>query len=338
VVRDRGIRRIILIQLMAIGDVLMCTPSIRRLRKEYPQAELTFLVSDYAYEALRYNPHLDKIIVFRRSLKFFGYAGFLLSLLKVSYDVLIDFQNNPRSYIFSLIIRSGRKITFLSSRRNLGYNVLRKEPPVEKYAALAKLELLKELGISEEDDYLPEMHFSASDLKAAESTLDKLNYTREQLIVTLSPVSKKRYKEWSAANYARLCDYLIERYRAQIVFTWGPGEREVIDEIISKMEQPVPEINYRIEGVLHLAALFSLADLHLGNDNGPRHFAISCGTPTVCIFGHIHETHWTPPGDSRQIMIKPHDRSSNPELPRITTIKFEEVLDGCDEILQISRS
>jgi ADP-heptose:LPS heptosyltransferase len=325
---------IILVQLMAIGDVLMCTPAVRTIRKAYPEAKITFLVSDYASAALLHNPNIDHLIVFPRKLSKLAYLKFLLLLLKVKYDLLIDFQNNPRSHIMSLVLRSSRKISFAGKRRNFGYSDLATPPPVEIYAAVSKLMLLKPLGIFQENDHLPEMPFTDIDLQEAKATLQHLNYSSEKPIITLSPVTKRRYKMWNTANYARLCDFLIRKFKAQIVFTWGPGEKEVIEEIINLMQEKAPRINYQIKGLLHLTALFSLADLHIGNDNGPRHFAISTGTPTICIFGHIREKHWTPPESKIHLIISPHDRNSKPEMPRINSIKFEEVIAACDLILK----
>lgn len=325
--------KIIAVQLMAIGDVLMCTPALRELRKNYPQAEISFLVSDYALAALKYNPNVDKLIVFPRKLGYWSYLKFLISLRQYKYDLLIDFQNNPASYTMSLVLRSSRKISFAGKRRNFGYSDLVKPPPVEIYAAIAKLKLLTPLGISQNEDHLPEMPFSQADLNDAKATLLHLNYSSDKPIITLSPVTKRKYKMWSPANYARLCDLLISRYNAQIVFTWGPGEKDVIEEIINLMQETAPKIDYEIKGLLHLTALFSLADLHIGNDNGPRHFAISCGAPTICIFGHVRESHWTPPDSKIHLIVSPHDRSAKPEIPRINSIKFEEVIAACDQLL-----
>ncbi|MDP8211640.1 MAG: glycosyltransferase family 9 protein [Candidatus Stygibacter australis] len=178
------------------------------------------------------------------------------------------------------------------------------------------------------------MPFHENDLNDAKNTLQHLGYDFAYPIITLSPVTKRSYKRWNIDNYARLCDYLIEKHNAQIIFTWGPGERKVIEEIISKMKEKTPDIDYKIKGLLHLTALFSLADLHIGNDNGPRHFAISCGTPTICIFGHVRESHWTPPDSKIHLVISPQDRSDNPAIPRINSIKFAEVLAACDQMLQ----
>ncbi len=44
-----------------------------------------------------------------------------------------------------------------------------------------------------------------------------------------------------------------------------------------------------------MAALLERADLYVGNDNGPRHFAVALGTPTVTVFGRPLAENWTPP-------------------------------------------
>jgi len=48
-----------------------------------------------------------------------------------------------------------------------------------------------------------------------------------------------------------------------------------------------------------VAALLERCHLYVGNDNGPRHFAIAVGTPTVAVFGKPFPENWTPPGDPR---------------------------------------
>ena len=169
----------------------MCTPSVRALRHHYPETEITFIVSDYACDALRYNLNIDKIVIYPRDLSFFKYIVFLSSLMKSRYDVLIDFQNNPRSYIMSMIIRSRIKIAFSGKRRNLGYNYLVKKPELDIYAGISKLKLLTPLGIYEEKDHLPEMPFSEKDKTAAMATLAELNYSDRQPKISISPVTKK---------------------------------------------------------------------------------------------------------------------------------------------------
>ena len=56
--------------------------------------------------------------------------------------------------------------------------------------------------------------------------------------------------------------------------------------------------DYAIPTLSETLAILNKVDLHLGNDNGPRHFAVACGTPTLTVFGRPWAVNWTPPRQS----------------------------------------
>ena len=64
--RGRGgeIRKILLIRLDHIGDLLMATPAIRALRRAYPHAEIIGVAGNWAAPAAWANPHLDDVIIY----------------------------------------------------------------------------------------------------------------------------------------------------------------------------------------------------------------------------------------------------------------------------------
>ena len=57
--------------------------------------------------------------------------------------------------------------------------------------------------------------------------------------------------------------------------------------------------DYPVPSLLELAAIVERAQLYVGNDAGPRHFAVAAGIPTVGIFGRPRPENWTPPDDAR---------------------------------------
>lgn len=87
------------------------------------------------------------------------------------------------------------------------------------------------------------------------------------------------------------------------------------------------EINYKISNIKQLKAIFERSSLFLGNDNGPRHIAITCGIPTIGIFSHIHASHWTPPEMEKHLVIEP-------EIPGIKNLKVETVIEKIDKFMK----
>jgi len=54
-------RRVLLIRLTALGDVLLATPLLRALHEAWPQAEIDWLVNDELRALLEANPHLNRV-------------------------------------------------------------------------------------------------------------------------------------------------------------------------------------------------------------------------------------------------------------------------------------
>ena len=57
-------RKILIIRLSSIGDVLLTTPTIRILKRKFPEASISFLVEDKSAGIIKTNPYLNEIIIF----------------------------------------------------------------------------------------------------------------------------------------------------------------------------------------------------------------------------------------------------------------------------------
>lgn len=318
--------KLLLIHHGAIGDVLMCTPAIRALRKAFPQAEISFLVDEKASDALRHNPNMDELVIVKKGMPLKAYWGLFLKIFKYRYDIIIDFQRNPRSALVTLISGAKKRISFEGKHRNYAYNVRVPPPDINFYAGLRKLMLLQPLNIFETADCLPDMYITEEDRKWADELWTELGFGQNDFVIAISPVSIKPYRVWSADNFAHLCDHIMDKYDVNILFTWGPHEFHFIESILQKMKNK-PNVDYRISSIKQLKALFEKCALFIGNDNGPRHIAITSDIPTVGIFSHIFSSHWTPPDDSRHIAIQPRE-------PGIQNVELRTVIKPVDEVIE----
>ena len=110
-------------------------------------------------------------------------------------------------------------------------------------------------------------------------------------MITISPVSRRDYKIWPAEKFAAICDFLIEKYKAQILFLWGPGEIHFIESVRQHMNnQDLGD--YAIPTLRETVSLLKFSDFHFGNDNGPMHFANAAGTPSLAVFGRPLMENW----------------------------------------------
>jgi len=329
--------KILLIQLRRIGDVLMCTPAVRSVRKAYPDAIIHFLTEQPADQVLRYNPHLDKLIILNKNISIYEKIKMMLQLRNEKYDVVIDFHSNPSSGWFTFLSRAKKRIGKYHKLRKFFYT-----HPVKTgkyfYTAFSKLSLLEETEI---EPMFSKIDFFISDNERNFSNkfLQTLGISESEKLITISPVSRQPYKVWPLENFAEICDYLIERYKVKILFIYGHGEEHFVKRVKSMMNNDTLPL-YPPISLAETRAVFEKAVMHIGNDNGLMHIAISAGIPTVAVFGRPMSARWTPPDSSINIGID-YDpgckkNCTYPEcgLECLKSIKTERVIAAIDNVIK----
>jgi ADP-heptose:LPS heptosyltransferase len=310
----------------------MCTPAIRALKKSIPDAEIAFLVDSFGFNALKYNPYINEFIVPERKISHFAYSKYLFRIIRKRYDVVIDFQNNPRSALVTFLSGAPRRISFSNRHRNYAYNIKVEHPEIRVYAAISKLKLLQPLGIHANGDVVPDFYISETERKWADELWRKMGFSKDDFVTVVSPISArgKLYKQWDPMSYAALCDFLISTCKIQIIFNWGPGEYEVLQMVLRQMKHQT-NMDYEIPSICHLKAVLEKASLFIGCDGGARHIAIAADIPTIGLFGNPKvPQHWTPPAMSKHVIVKP-------EKAGIEFIDLNTVIGVTDKTLHMIR-
>src|SRR2546422_10820771 len=104
--------RILVIKLRYVGDVLLATPVLSRLRESFPKAHLAMLVNPGTEDMVRDHPALDEVLVLARG----GLAKqwrFVWDLRRRRFDLVIDLTDGDRSTLLGWL--SGTPV-------RLGYN------------------------------------------------------------------------------------------------------------------------------------------------------------------------------------------------------------------------
>jgi ADP-heptose:LPS heptosyltransferase len=345
---------ILIIRLSAIGDVINVLPALRLLRSQFPNARITWLVEDRACEILRDHPDVDEVIIYPRkkwqsgilkvnkSLNIISESlSFYKRLRKNHYDLVLDFQSNLKSAVMNLITGSGDRLGFgkghckefnYLSTKHHAYPAGKKIHRIEK-----NLSLLKELNI--ETRFLrPELPVSKEDEEyISEFITNKANPSLPIIIIHPGTSKFGSFKQWSPPNYTLLADMILEKYEANIIFTWGPDDFDAVEEIIKNMKHkalPACETT----SIKQLIALIKRATLFVGGDTGPLHIAAIMDIPVVGIYGPKDPAIYGP-YNSKAIVIK-KDVPCSPCKKRtcgdpicMTSILPEDVFSGVEKLL-----
>ncbi|MBT3312764.1 MAG: lipopolysaccharide heptosyltransferase I [Desulfobacterales bacterium] len=294
------IKNILIVKLSAIGDVIHTLPALTALRKKYPEARITWLVEETASSMIEGHNSLDRVLVSKRKRwlrnlkspswrKSFSEAyNFFKELRDTRYDLILDFQALLKSGVLIAIAKGNRKIGFDKGMEHMEHSYLflnERIAPVdmEIHALKRGLMLLDSIGI-----YTDEIEYNISvaehELLEIDNLLKQYGIKQKGLLVAINPVAKWDTKLWSKEKFAQLADRLVEQYEAEIVFTGGPEDFDIVQEIISCMK--CDAVNLAGKTTLKtLAALYKKADLLISTDTGPMHLGAAVGAPVVAIFG-----------------------------------------------------
>jgi ADP-heptose:LPS heptosyltransferase len=285
--------RILLIQSRWMGDVLLCTPAVRALRRAFPAAHLAFLAEPPGAAALEGNPDLDEIIPIEK-----GWASALRvqqSVRAGRFDVVVDFRSTGSTARIVALSRAPVRIGIRGrGPRNLAYTSLLGRNDGAGYMAREKLRLLGSLGIdAETEDLRLRIALGCAERARAARLWDKHGLDGQR-VVAISPVSRTRYKQWGAERWAMVADALVES-GVPILLTSGPTERAQVQAVIDHMHQPVVS-DCSATSVHELGALYERCALWAGNDGGLKHVAAATGTPTVAVCRWRQSQRWSDPG------------------------------------------
>ncbi len=294
-------RRLLVVMLRRIGDVLLSMPAIRALRRLFPDSEIDFLVEPPAHQLLQGMPELSRVLVYRKGL--FGTPAWLWKIRSRRYDWVIDYMGTPRSAILTWASGAAVKAGPRHVSHRWAYSHPLEQSGSPFYSAREKIRVLRSLGLGpDENDFRLSL---TTDADSEDFALDALNRMRvpQGALVGIAPASRRETRRWPAASYAALGRLLRDRLGASLLVFWGPGEKALAREIrdgIGEGAFLAPET----ESLRSLASLIGRCRLLITNCNGPKHIAVARDIPTLTVHGSSDPTLWNPPGNPRHPFVR----------------------------------
>jgi ADP-heptose:LPS heptosyltransferase len=302
-IKIKGNEKVLIIQYRPVGDILLTTPVARYLKTKFPGIKISFMIYEHFYPVLQHNPYIDDVVFLKKISKkgrgFFKYLAHRIAQVrkvrKEKFDIILDYIGHPSAPILAFF--SGAKYTVgyghLTGRGKL-YNLKAEHDDSPKYTVTRKYDLLKPLGIEEDEPYVDtELHFSDKEASFADEYF-KNNNLDDKFNILFSPDSPKDFKKWKKENYISLGKELVKKYNARVLVLHGPGEKEYchkIAESIGDKAVLLPDTS-----ILEAAAIISKASLAVVNCGGMKHISIAVKTPSITLFGKTSHLAWHPPG------------------------------------------
>ena len=277
-------QRILLIKPSAIGDVVHALPVLNLLRRRWPGAHLSWLVTPACAGLLEGHPLIDEVILFERG-RFargwrdpksaMGLHAFMRGLRRRKFDLVIDLQGLFRSGWMTFRTRAPIRVGFANARElaHLFYTHRVDIGSREQHAIDRYLKVAAALGCDDGPVEFP-FHITDDDRRHIDTLLGEV-----ERYAVLLPGTNWQTKRWPIERYRSLVAPLRDRFGLASVVAGSPAEAPL-------GEQVAGGINLAGKTTLRqLVALLQRADLVIANDSGPMHIAAALNRPMVTLFG-----------------------------------------------------
>jgi heptosyltransferase-3 len=284
------ILKLLIIQFRQLGDILLTTPVISAIKADYPEFNVDVVTYPMGNLILAGNPEIHRHWVAPQT----GVRAtirFIREIRRQHYDAVIDFMGTPRSVLLALAIKANRKITF-SSKRSRFFSDIVPRGVAPDYIVREKFQLLGPLGIKPGSEQLS-LPWNSSDAVVAGKFLgDHSTVKVSRRRVMLSPTHRRTERKWPKSSWVELARWLVTEENATVIWVWGPGEEQEIDELnylSGGLGVKTPKASFK-----ELAALVAATDLFICNSNGPSHVSVAVNTPSIQLHGTTSAICWCP--------------------------------------------
>lgn len=330
--------KILVINLMHVGDLLLVTPVLRTLRTNYPKAHIALLADKKLADLVRLNPCIDELIAIDKKgyhNKLRTYFAFLRELRNQHFDLVINLHANERASFLAAFSGAKKIVGYSSWGLGVFFDFLMKNRKEVKHQVESHFDVLREgLGITQIDDRGLEMVLDEASEEKATQIWQAAFHKKELPVIGLNIGASWPTKRWPKESFAELADKLLEKGYG-IVFLGGPMDQEIVNETVNLMKnkdhQNIAVLTGKMS-LMELGAVLKKCKALVTNDSGPMHVAVAMNVPLVSMFGASPVTGFSPYNDISVVLKSPVDchpcysHSCDRGLECMYAITVEEVL------------
>jgi ADP-heptose:LPS heptosyltransferase len=298
--RPRGVwppRRILLLRLERIGDLVMTLDAIADVRAAAPTAEIDLVVGSWNQELARRVPGVTGIETLDAAwLARDGTALRLPDLVRRArawrarrYDLAINFEPDVRSNLLLSQSRASRTAGFSSGGGGALLDIALRYDPLSHTSVNASRLVAAVLDVPIRTRPA-RLNLAVEERRLVAETIGD----RSGPVVGVHVSGGRAIKQWDPARFRDLALRLVRARGATIVFTGTAADRALVEPVAAALPRPNA---IDVTGVLDLPALAALLerlDVFVTGDSGPMHVAAAVGTPVVAVFGPSDPARYAP--------------------------------------------
>ena len=289
----RDWRKILLVRIDRIGDLVLSTPFLRNLREAFPAAHVVLLGTGAAPELLSDGKLVDRIVVYSKT----GNRRMLDELRHQQFDLAVDMHYD---YTLATALLTRR----VRARSCVGFDMGGRGPLFDiavptrqkKHFVEESLDILRTLGLMPRA-VPPEIALHPHALDKAHGILTQVGVRGRY--AAIHPGGFYPAQRWPAARFARLADLVAESGLTPVLIG-ARGDTALLGEISGRMARTGAIVCGQSIGVA--AAVIGGSALFVGNNSGPLHIACAMNVPSVSTMGPTDPVRFWPVSEKARVL------------------------------------
>ncbi len=274
------VKKILVIKLRGIGDVILSTIVLDSLKENFPNAKIDFLTEKISFQVLKGLPQINNLIEFNRKNTLQRLKLFPL-IRKKKYDLILDLFSNPATAQLTFLSGARYRIGFPYRGRKYAYNLFGPSERGKFHAGLLHLEVLRLIGLKISSQKLYFALNKKHNIFAKQYV--NSNNLKHKLLVGLIPSGGWSSKRCDPSKFAEIGEEIIKKYDAHVLILWGPGDYD--DAVTIKRQLRSNAVLAPKTSLSEMGALISNCDFIVANDCGPMHIAVALSIPVLSLHG-----------------------------------------------------
>ena len=277
-------RSIVVIAKEHIGDLVNTTPSLRSLRRLYPNAHITVDVGERAASVLDNCPYVNQVVKRPARQGIGGKWKYIKWLRKSRFDLGVVLYDSPDLRLYLRLSGTPHRIGIVRKSRFAKYLTVQVPWNPNGHETNDNYRnVIARLG-GDVSDARPEVFPSSDDAEFVGNLLEAEGIAPGTNLIALNPSTSMAGKFWPAERFSELGNLLSPLPNTRLLLLGGPGDEDLAREICAGMTTQSLVLTGKLS-ILQLAVLLRHCRVLVTGDTGPMHLACAVGTPVVALFG-----------------------------------------------------
>ncbi len=280
-----------------IGDVLTSSILFEALRKEFPTAELHYMISEHTFPVVQNNPNIDKFIFAKKEQRL---RKLIKSTKNANYHAVIDVYSNLRTALLTGLSGAKYRIAYNKKyTRPLCTHVFSRDIEPETIAGAAiekRLRLLSPLSSDIPQEIKPKIYLEAEEIENAGKRLESEGIHFSGNLYMISALGSSSGKTYPLKHLAKLLDKIVRKTKGNLLFNYIPSQKKEIEKLYDFCKPATREkicLNIYGKNLREFLALTYHCDALIGNEGGAVNMAKALNIPTFAIFSPpINKENW----------------------------------------------